>query len=322
MTTFWETLQAGQQMLIVGPIIGAMCAILSVYIVLRRMALISEGVSHAGFGGIAVALLVGYFVPALDLPHLVDGKEVGSHIWWQIITGLFCLGTALLIGYVSRRKRVSEDAAIGIFLVAAVALGVLLISIRTHLPHKGPMPVDLESLLFGHFATVDVRDTWLAAATLVIVIAVVAVFYFQFLYTTLDEEMARINGVRTRFINTLQLMLISLVIVVCGRMVGFLMITALTIIPGATASMLSRRFSGVMIGSILIGTLGTFAATCLALIPPFDSYPTGPLVVLLLFAIFVVVWIFRHFVKPKAAEERGTGDDEAVAATKGFGHHH
>jgi len=76
---------------------------------------------------------------------------------------------------------------------------------------------------------VSVQDTWPAAGTLAIVVAMVAIFYFQFLYTTLDEEMARINGVRTRFVNTLQLVLISLVIVVCGRMVGFLMITALTI---------------------------------------------------------------------------------------------
>ncbi len=81
------------------------------------MALISEGVSHAGFGGLSVALLIGYFIPAL-----------GNEFWNRVITGLFCLGTALLIGYFARsRKRVHEDSAIGILLVASVALGDVLI---------------------------------------------------------------------------------------------------------------------------------------------------------------------------------------------------
>src|SRR5205085_287851 len=92
-------------LLMVGPIIGATCALLSVYVVLRRMALIAEGVSHAGYGGIAVAILVGSFVPGMR-----------GNVWQEIFTGIFCLGTALMIGYVTRRKRVSEDSAIGIFL--------------------------------------------------------------------------------------------------------------------------------------------------------------------------------------------------------------
>src|SRR5271156_3149630 len=101
---FWQLIHAARYMLIAGPIIGATCAVLSVYVVLRRMALIAEGGSHAGFGGIAIAVLIGYYVQALDNPAAR-----------QIITGLFCLATALLMGYVTRKKRVSEDSAIGIF---------------------------------------------------------------------------------------------------------------------------------------------------------------------------------------------------------------
>ncbi len=119
---------------------------------------------------------------------------------------------------------------------------------------------------------------------------IVGFLYWQFLYTTLDEEMARVNGVNTRLINLLLMTMISLVIVINVRMVGFLMITAMTIIPGATANMISRRFNGVLISSILIGTVGTSAAARLASAnpSPFDetAFPTGPVVVhLLLFAI-------------------------------------
>jgi zinc transport system permease protein len=320
MGDYLQMMSMARYMLIVGPLIGATCAILSVYVVLRRMALISEGVSHAGFGGIAVAVLVGYFVPVM---------ETGSWgpVWREIITGAFCLGTAMLIGYVSRRKRVSEDSAIGIFLVASVAVGALLLSVRSHLPFNGhAMPVNVENLLFGDFTNVGPTDAIVVGCAMVVVFSIIGFLYFQFLYTTLDEEMARINGVNTKLINVLLLMMISLVIVVCVRMVGFLMITALTIIPGATAAMISRRFGVVLILSLVIGTLGTFVAVCLMLVDPITHYPPGPLIVLTLFAVFVVVWSIRHFRKPKVKElEPGMHFDaehEHPEAAGSFGHGH
>jgi ABC-type Mn2+/Zn2+ transport system permease subunit len=295
-----DTIRLFKYFLMAGPIIGAMCALLSVYVVLRRMALISEGISHAGFGGFAVAILLGYFVPEVALGPL--GLSFGGHVFQEVVAGVFCLGTALLIGYVTRRKRVSEDSAIGIFLVATVAIGQLLLQVRAHLPAKPGVPrvtQNVESLLFGDFTSVVRADVIVLAVTLVLVGGVIAALYHQFLYTTLDEEMARINGVNTRLINTLLLVMISVVVVICVRMVGFLMITALMIIPGATANMLSRKFGGVLAASLLIGTLSGSGATWLALVPPFDRYSPGPLVVLTLFAVFVVVWAVRHFFKPK-----------------------
>jgi zinc transport system permease protein len=302
----WETIYYLRFFLMAGPLIGAMCSLLSVYVVLRKMALISEGVSHAGFGGIAVAILLGYYFAALD-----------SFFWQTLIIGAFCLATAGLIGWVARRKRVSEDSAIGIFLAATVAVGMLLIQYRTMLPPVfGPdgmprslPPPGLEALLFGQFSQVVAEDVAVLAAGAVVIFGIVFALYHEFLYTTLDEEMARINGVNTRLINTLLLFMISLVICVCVRMVGFLMITALMIVPGATAAMMSRRFAGVLLASLVIGTVGTCAATWAALVAPFNKYPPGPLVVLPLFGVFAVVWGWRQFVKPKVVgeEERAVG---------------
>lgn len=312
-----ERIEICKYFLIAGPLIGATCALLSVYVVLRRMALISEGVSHAGFGGIAVAILLGYYAAPLDSP------------WWQVaITGVFCLITSLLIGYVSRRKRVSEDSAIGIFLAATVAFGAILIKIRSLLPTPPPdasgipraVPANLENLLFGQFAAVVQTDVIVLAVAAVVVFVIIGALYHQFLYTTLDEEMARVNGVNTRLVNVLLLTMISLVICICVRMVGFLMITALMIIPGATANMLSRRFGGVLVLSLLIGTLGSAVATWAAMFPPFDKYPPGPLVVLLLFGVFVVVWVWRTFFKPRPVETARTG--EPASEPHAFGHTH
>lgn len=312
-----DTLYYMRYALMVAPIIGATCALLSVYVVLRRMALISEGVSHAGFGGIAIAVLLGYFFPGLD-----------NHVVREVVTGIFCLITAMLIGYASRRKHVSEDSAIGIFLVASIALGIVLLAVRSELPRQpGQVPISVESLLFGDLVSTGPTDLIIACCAMVIVFSIIGTLYHQFLYTTLDEEMARINGVNTRLINTLLLMMISLVIVVCVRMVGFLMVTALTIIPGATANMLSRRFGGVMIAALVIGTFGTGAAATLTAVYPFSRYPSGALIVLVLFSIFVVVWVYRHFFKPKAVDVPAGSAipeprDHAHPSSFGHGHVH
>jgi ABC-type Mn2+/Zn2+ transport system permease subunit len=312
MNHFWETVSANWYMLLVGPGIGAMCAILSVYVVLRKMALISEGVSHAAFGGISFALLIGYFIPMMD-----------NLLWWEIIAGIFCISTAMLIGYVTRRKRVTEDSAIGIFLVTSVALGQVFIRVRSLMPSKGrPMPVNLESLLFGDFVSVNRVDVAVVCITLVVILGIIGTMYYQFLYTTLDEEMARVNGVNTRLVNALLLVMISVVIVVCVRMVGSLIITALMIIPGATAAMMSRKFGGVLILSLVIGTLGTSAATAVALVPPLDRFSTGPLVVLTLFVVFAVVWALRHFFKPRAEADVEVALPHDHANPSAFGHGH
>lgn len=289
MHDFLITLALFKWVYIVGTLTGATCALLSVYVVLRRMAMLSEGVSHAGFGGIGVAMLTSYGV-----------AWASSQLGIQIITGLFCLATALLIGYIAHAKKVTEDSAIGIFLVATVALGNLLYHLRVRLPGGEALrTTSVEQLLFGQISSVGPTDAILSITAAVIVFSLVGLFYSELLYVTLDEDMARVNGVSVRLINTLLLVLISLVIVVGVRMVGFLMITALTIIPGATATMLSRRFGIVLIISLLIGTLSALFAITVATNTPLAYYPSGPILVLTLFTVFLTTWIFRHVRKAK-----------------------
>jgi len=282
---WWEL-----RIILVGVLIAISCSLLSVYIVLRRMAMISEGVSHAGFGGMGIALLLGLFLPAMAS----DGIE-------QAVTGVFCLVTALGIGYITKNRHVSHDSAIGIFLVAAMALGMIFIAFYRALGGNSPK-TNLESLLFGQFAAVNDLDLIMAGAGVLVISTLVGLFYNEMLYTTLDEDMARVNGVKVKWINALLLILISLVIVVGVRMVGFLMITAMTIIPGATASMLSRRFGGVMLLSLAIGVLTSVGGLFLIVKSPWNLSP-GPVLVLLMFTVFIVVWIIRHNARPKLGND-------------------
>jgi ABC-type Mn2+/Zn2+ transport system permease subunit len=273
--------------LIVGPLMAAVCALLSVFVVLRRMAMISEAVAHAGLGGMALSLLLGYWWGFFNT------------YWGQeLVTGGFCITTALLIGLFSRGRDVTVDSAIGIFLVAAVASGVVMLLVRRVLPGPVPMPLDIETVLFGSINSVNAVDAWLIGGVAAAVFAVVFLMLPSFVYTSMDEEMARINGVKTWLVHLLLLVMVSAVITVAARMVGTLMINALMILPGATARMISRRFGGVLAASLLVGVLGVsgslLASIFMAGVPWLRAVPTGPVLVLTLFAIFVFVWALRQ----------------------------
>jgi ABC-type Mn2+/Zn2+ transport system permease subunit len=283
-----------QYPLIVGVLLAGVCALLSVFIVLRRMAMISEAVAHASLGGLALAILLGY--------------------WWQwandywgmeVVTGLFCVVTALLIGLFSRGRDVTIDSAIGIFLVAAVASGVIMLFVRKSMIGGPPMPLDLETVLFGSINAVDARDAWLIGILAAAVFAIVFAMLPSFIYTAMDEEMASVNGVRVRLVHLLLLIMVSAVVTVAARMVGTLMINALMILPGATARMVSRRFGGVMTVSLLTGVLGVGGSLLGYTVLSWYSaksgamawlthVPTGPVLVLTLFAIFLTTYVIRH----------------------------
>jgi zinc transport system permease protein len=125
--------------------------------------------------------------------------------------------------------------------------------------------------------------------------------------------MARVNGVKTWLVHLLLLIMVSAVIAVAARMVGTLMINALMILPGATARMLSRRFGGVLAISIFVGVLGVsgglVGSICMAGVPSLSHVPTGPVLVLTLFVIFLITWIVRQ-------TRRGSGRRAMTAHAK------
>ena len=254
--------------------------------------MITEAVVHAGLGGMALALLVGQW------------WAVANQMWCQeIITGLFCVATALLIGFFSRRE-VTVDSAIGIFLVGSVAVGVVMLFARQYMSGGPPMPLNIENVLFGKIDSVGILDVWLIGIVAVAVFGIVFLMLPSFVYSAMDEEMARVNGIRTGLVHVLLLVMVSAVVTVAARMVGTLMINALMIIPGATAKLISRRFGGVLAASLLVGVLGVSGALVLNIVTTWASQqsqefawvthvPTGPVLVLTLFAIFLAVWGIR-----------------------------
>lgn len=309
MSDYFEYLSIVRYALIIAPVLAATFALLSVFVVLRGMAMISEGVAHSGIGGLGLALLLGAMVPLIDNP-------VGE----LIITGIFCTAAALAIGYVSKGKHVSEDSAIGIFLTASVSIGIVALSLRLSMQH-GRTPVSLEDMLFGAITTVTLQDVYVSLGICAAIFAVIFSMYRAFVYTALDEEMARINGVPVNLINLLMLLMVSVVIVIAIRMVGLFTVNALMIIPGATARLTSRSFGRVLLTSLVVGIGGVtgslFLAVGLALHPVTEKIPTGPIMVLTLFVIFMITWAIKRIFKPKVV-----AGAKPVAAMAHAGHSH
>lgn len=264
--------------LITGIAIAVVCSLLSVIVVLKRMAFIGQGISHAGFGGIGTAILLGFVAGvAQDLMVLA-----------------FCIATGILIGVLARRQRVEADTAIGIVLVAAMAWGVLMTDLSVALQERvawyadhvaaDTPPPSFERLLFGSLTSVTRTDMWTAVIVALAVVGVLASLSKEMLFFAFDETASRVFGVPTRALYYLLLVLLSLTIVVSIRLVGFVLVSALLVLPAATALQLSQRLGAVLGWSLAAGLVGVVGGLWLSL--EAGDLSSGPCIVAVLCVLF------------------------------------
>jgi len=248
-----------QRALLAGALIGAVCAVVGVYVVLRGLAFIGAGIAHASFGGVALGFLLGVN---------------------PVLTAVvFCLATAWGIGVVARRGQVREDTAIGVFFASTMALGILFIGVM----HG--YNVDLFGYLFGSILAVTAQDLWITLGLGVVVLLVVGLFYKELLFVTFDAEMAEVTGVPAGRLYFLLLSLVALTVVLSIKVVGIVLVSALIVTPAAAAYQLTEDFRRMMLLAVLIGVASAVGGLLL-------SYPlntaSGATIVLLATVIFFV----------------------------------
>ena len=264
--------------------VAVACAVLSVFVVSRRWAFIGEGISHSGFGGAGTVWLLALAFPALDSE-------------WAVYAGVvvFCLATAGGIAYFSRTRvvgrRTNTDAVIGIFLVASVAWGFLAQSCYAQ-AHGGRAPAGFSEYLFGRMTATSPQFALGATLVCAAVVAAVALLGKEVVYYCFDPAMAEASGVPAGFVHYLLILLVTLTIVVGARVAGSILVTALLVLPGATALLLSDRLRATMTASIAVGLIGAAGGTLVRLRWPF--LPTGPAIVLVMFASFVVAYAWAR----------------------------
>ena len=218
-----------QRALLGGVLVAAICALVGTYVVLRGLAFVGDALAHAAFPGVVIA-------------YLLKGNIYLGAL-------LFALATALGIGLVSGRGRVSHDTAIGILFAGAFALGVLLMSMI-----QG-YTVDLFSFLFGNVLGISERELWLVAFLGGVVVLTIRVFYKELLLLSFDPTVAEAMGYPVRAFNYLLLGLIAVTIVISIQVVGIILVVALLVTPSATASLISERFFRMMLLGVLLAVL-------------------------------------------------------------------
>jgi ABC-type Mn2+/Zn2+ transport system permease subunit len=255
---------------------GAMataCSLLSIFVILRRWALVGEGVSHSGFAGAGTAWLAALVWPALEQPYVP-----------YLMAILFCLLSALGIGWLSRRENVNSDAAIGIFLVASLAWGFLGQQVYMQVRHT--QPAGWDTFLYGQLEHLTLRDSlssvFLCAAVLLVLVAMGK----ELLAYCYDPTLAETNGVRGGVVHYVLMLLIAVTMILGMRITGSVLVPALLVLPGAAAVRLCRGLRAAFATALAFGLTGT--AIGLAAASAWRVLPAGPAIVLALFAMFLV----------------------------------
>lgn len=251
-----------QRALLVGVLLGGTCAVLSFFVVLRRMAFVGVGLSHAALGGVALGVVLG--VPPL------------------LAAALFTTGVAWVIGWIRGRSEVSEDTAIGVFFPTAMALGVVLISLSPAYRQ------DLMAYLFGNILSVRPGDVLPMAAVSAVSLGLVGWWFKELLFLGVDEEAAQAAGVPAVPLRFLLLTLLAVTIVASVRLVGIVLVSAFLVIPAATEQALTHSLSGMLsiaVASALVSvTLGLWLSWTWDL-------PSGAAIVLVSAALFFLALV-------------------------------
>lgn len=258
-------------------IVGIVCAVLGTYVVLRGMAFFGDALAHAILPGVAVGYLVG-------------GGTRGPVFWWAMAAALL---SAFGIGTVSRSAKIKEDTAIGIIFAGMFALGIALISmVRNY-------TADLAHFLFGDVLGVGINDLLLTAGFGILILLIIVAFYKEFLLISFDPILATTLRLPIRWLDYLLISLVAMSIVVSLQTVGVTMMVAMLVTPAATASLLTRRLSRMMILGSLIAVFSSVTGLYLSY---YLNLASGAAIVLTCTAVFALVWIFHTLSRRKSSK--------------------
>ncbi len=257
-------------------LVGVTCAVLGVYVVLRRMAFLGDALAHTILPGLVVAYLKGW--------NLFGGA---------LVAGLL---TALGIGYISQRKAIHEDTAIGIIFTGMFALGILLMSTTRSFR-------DLSHMLFGNILGVTMSDLLIIAGITVLVLSLLILFHKELELTSVDPIYAEVIGLSADKVRYGLLVLLALTVIAGIQAVGVVLTSALLVTPAATASLLTDRLPRMMILAALITVASSLTGLYMSF---YFNVSSGAAIVLTCTACFGVVWMI-HFIRHGQGEGRGFG---------------
>lgn len=254
-----------QRALLIGVILGVIMALLGVLVVLRRLSFFADAIGHSALTGIALGLLVNI-----------------TPFWGAL--GFAVLIAAAIVG-IRYRSNLHIDTLLGVFFPAAMALGVILVQLTPG------YQADLIALLFGDILTVSAGDVGISLALGAIVAIVLVWGGKRFISITFDEALAKTEGIPVVAYELLFLLLVAAVIALAIKFVGIILVTALFVIPAASAQNLAGSLAGLFGISVVISLLAVIGGMFLSAAA---SLPSGPTIVLVAAGIFAISFFARQ----------------------------
>jgi zinc transport system permease protein len=244
---------------IVGALVSLCAALLGVSLVLKRYSMIGDGLSHVGFGTLALATALNMAPLSVSIPIVI--------------------AAAFLLLRLSENSKIAGDAAIALISTGSLAVGVVIISMTTG------MNTDVCNYLFGSILAMNKNDVYLSVALSVMVLVLFALFYNKLFAITFDETFARATGVKAGLYNMLIAFLTAVTIVLGMRMMGAMLISSLIVFPALSSMRLFKKFKSVTISSACISILCFFAGIIISYV---YATPTGASIVILNIIVFLL----------------------------------
>ena len=259
--------------MVVGLLVSLCAALLGVSLVLKRYSMIGDGLSHVGFGTLAVATAMNAAPIMVSIPVVVLA--------------------AFLLLRISENSKIKGDAAIALISTSSLAIGVVVISLTTG------MNTDVCNYMFGSILAMSRDDVTLSVVLAVIALGLFVLFYNKIFAVTFDESFAKATGLKTNLYNMLIAFLTAIMIVLGMRMMGALLISSLIIFPALTSMRLCKRFISVTVCSAVVSVVCFFIGVVISYIGfpvrqghqiVMKSMPTGASVVLVNVVAFLLFW--------------------------------
>ena len=256
---------------LVGSLVALCSALLGVSLVLKRYSMIGDGLSHVGFGAMAIAAAMNAAPLTVAIPVVIVA--------------------AILLLRISGNAKIKGDAAIALISTTSLAVGVMVISLTTG------MNTDVYNYMFGSILAMSAEDVKLSLVLSVFVLILFIVFYHKIFAITFDETFARATGVKAGVYNTLIAVLTAVTIVLGMRMMGALLISSLIIFPALTSMRVCRTFKSVIINAAVISVACLIAGVTLSYVAATPAGASVVLANLVMMVLYTVVGVVKNHMR-------------------------
>lgn len=248
-----------QRAIIAGFFVAILCSTLGIFLVLRKLSLIGDGLAHVTLTGVALGLLLKIYPLYVSIP----------------VTLISSFGILKIM----EKTKLSGDAAIGVISSAGIAIGIIIASIA------GGFNIDLFSFLFGNILTISKEEMLLSIFLSLFVIGVILVSYYQIISITFDEELAKVSGINTKRINVILILLTALTVVLSMKIVGIILVSSFLILPSVSALQIAKSFKSAIMLSCLFGVSSVILGIIISFV---FNIPTGATIVITILVIFLI----------------------------------